>query len=139
MTARCAHRLRTDALASSRQGRHKPTCGKVSDLRPRTIPALRRRCRHDARGTANAVRVYSPSGVQIPEPPLLSSGFSWWTSTGEPLFFCWWTQCAHRLRTSALPTTHHGRAGVGRIRVHWLHSQCAGIATSYARKESRTT
>jgi hypothetical protein len=38
-----------------------------------------------AHGTAHAARVYRPPGVQIPEPPLLSSGFSRWVSTGEPL------------------------------------------------------
>jgi hypothetical protein len=69
----CAHRLRTDALASSRQCPHNAANPGTRDLPFRTIPAVADQFRQGSKDTANAVWVYSPSGVQIPEPPLLIS------------------------------------------------------------------
>ena len=64
-----AHRLRTDALASSRQCPHNAANPGTCDLPFRTIPAVADQFRQGSKDTANAVWVYSPSGVQIPEPP----------------------------------------------------------------------
>src|ERR1039458_7040567 len=78
-----AHRLRTDALAFSRQCPHNAANPGTRDLPFRTIPALADQFRHGRKGTANAVWVNSPSGVQIPEPPPLSSGFTRITDLGR--------------------------------------------------------
>jgi hypothetical protein len=68
----CAHRLRTDALASSRQYPHNAANPGTCDLPFRTIPAVADQFRQGSKDTANAVWVNSPSGVQIPEPPPLT-------------------------------------------------------------------
>src|ERR1017187_7074696 len=68
----CAHRLRTDALASSRQCPHNAANPGTRDLLFRTIPAVADPFRQGSKDTANAVWVYSPPGVQIPEPPPLT-------------------------------------------------------------------
>src|ERR1017187_7180953 len=94
-----AHRLCTDALVSSRQSPHNAANPGTRDLPFRTIPAVADQFRQGSKGTANAVWVNSPSGVQIPEPPPLSSGFPRWTPTGEPLFSRSQDACAHTART----------------------------------------
>jgi hypothetical protein len=67
-----AHRLRKDALVSSRQCPHNAANPGTRDLPFRTIPAVADQFRQGSKGTANAVWVNSPSGVQIPEPPPLA-------------------------------------------------------------------
>jgi hypothetical protein len=62
---RCAHRLRTDALPSLRQTRQIPARAKPCDLQKRTIPAVADQFRQGSKDTANAVWVYSPSGVHV--------------------------------------------------------------------------
>jgi hypothetical protein len=92
---RCAHRLRTDALPSLRRSRRNPARAMPCDLQKRTIPTVTDRSRHGRNDTANAVWVNSPSGVQIPEPPPLNSGFPRRGSAGGPLLSRVQGSCAH--------------------------------------------
>src|ERR1022692_2195365 len=101
-----AHRLRTDALASSRQCPHSAANPGTRDLPFRTIPAVADQFRQGSKGTANAVWVNSPSGVQIPEPPPLTSGFPWWIPTGKPLFLASLGPIAHGFAHSAAVGSH---------------------------------
>ena len=61
----CAHRLRTGALACSRQCPHNAANPGTRDLQKRTIPAVADQFRQGSKDTANAVWVYSPSGVHV--------------------------------------------------------------------------
>jgi hypothetical protein len=60
-----AHRLRTDALASSRQYPNNAANPGTCDLPFHTIPAVADQLRHGRNDTANAVWVNSPSGVHV--------------------------------------------------------------------------
>jgi len=93
--APCAHTARTNALPALRQNRYIPARPQSCDLRTRAIPTVTRHSRHGRNDTANAVWVNSPSGVQIPEPPPLNSGFPWRGSAGGPLLSRVQGSCAH--------------------------------------------
>ena len=89
------------------------TVEKTSRLGDCRLPAMMRVYR-----TANAVWVNSPSGVQIPEPPPLTSAFTKITDLGRSAGFVFQARFAHRLRTELpLPGLHdhpHPRKAMGR-------------------------
>ena len=106
---RCAHSSRTNALRMPGEGKGVIADSGWADLRFRVFPGVAVSAWHGWQDSANAVRVYRPSGVQIPEPPPLSSGFTWSRSLGRPLLSASLGPCAHIARTRPLsgpPFTH---------------------------------
>src|ERR1017187_3246603 len=118
-----AHRLRTDALVSSRQCPHNAANPGTRDLPFRTIPAVADQFRQGPKGTANAVWVNSPSGVQIPEPPPLRAAFPGGLPPGS--------RCFRALRTLARTLRAHG-CPRRRRNCSWSRSSGTQVATGYA-------